>query len=260
MVWSPQVQLTPVFKSGQIITVSVLLEGETEEFLCSFVYGENIMEDRRELWSDIKAHQDSIMFRGKQWMIMGDFNEILDGEEHSSYQDLGLVSVGMQKFDSVIQHCRLVDLGSQGPKFTWCNKREEGIICKKLDQFLVNDIWLHKQDKSCGVFEAGGCSDHLRGRFHMQSEAVGKRRSFKFTNAVAEMSDFPKLMDDFWKNNQPLFQSTSALFWFSKSLKALKPLIRRLSKERLEKLSMKIKEAYKDLCKIQERLMDDPTA
>ena len=94
----------------------------------------------------------------------------------------------------------------------------------------------------------------------MKSEAVGKRRPFKFTNAVAEMSDFPKLMDDFWKNNQPLFQSTSALFWFSKSLKALKPLIRRLSKERLGKLSMKVKEAYNDLCKIQERLMDDPTA
>lgn len=64
VVWSPQVRLTPVFKSGQIITISVLLEGETEEFFCSFVYGENIMEDRRELWSDIKAHQDSTMFRG----------------------------------------------------------------------------------------------------------------------------------------------------------------------------------------------------
>ena len=88
-------------------------------------------------------------------MIMRDFNEILDGEEHSSYQDSGLVSVGMRKFDSVIQHCRLVDLGSQGPKFTWCNKREERLICKKLDRFLVNDIWLHKQDKTYGVFEAG---------------------------------------------------------------------------------------------------------
>lgn len=66
VVWSPQTRLTLVFKTSQIITVSVLLEGETEEFFCSFVYGENLMEDRKELWSDIKDHQDAAMFRGKQ--------------------------------------------------------------------------------------------------------------------------------------------------------------------------------------------------
>lgn len=76
-----------MFKSEQMITVSVLLEGEDEEFFYSFVYAENLAEDKREVWSDIKAHHDSPMFRNKQWLIMGDFNEILDGEEHSSYQD-----------------------------------------------------------------------------------------------------------------------------------------------------------------------------
>ena len=38
VLWSPQVRVTPVFKSSQIITISVLLEGEQEEFFCSFVY------------------------------------------------------------------------------------------------------------------------------------------------------------------------------------------------------------------------------
>ncbi|XP_056857118.1 uncharacterized protein LOC108835054, partial [Raphanus sativus] len=258
VMWSPHTRITPVFSSSQIITVSVLLEGEEEEFFCSFVYGENLMEDRKDLWRDIKDHQNSAMFRGKPWIIMGDFNEIIDGEEHSNYQDSGLINEGMRDFEHVIQYCHFMDLGSQGPKFTWCNKRKEGLICKKLDRFLVNDIWLHKQDKSYGVFEAGGCSDHLRGRFHLQAEAIGKRRPFKFTNAVAEMSEFIKLIEDFWKSNQPLFQSTSALFRFSKSLKALKPLIKKLSKEKLGKLSLRVKEAYNDLCKHQERLMDDP--
>lgn len=217
------------------------------------------MEDRRELWSDIKAHKDSAMFRDKQWLIMGDFNKILDEEEHSSYEDSGLTTGGMQEFENIVQHCRLVDLGSQGPKFTWCNKREEGLICKKLDRFLVNNVWLRKQDKAYGVFEAEGCSDHLRGRFHLQAEAVGKRRPFKFTNAVAGMPEFLQLVEGYWSTNQPLFQSTSALFRFSKSLKALKPLIRQLSKEKLGKLTMKVKEAYNELCKKQEELMMNPT-
>lgn len=257
--WNASVRITPIYKAGQIITVSVLAEGEVEEFFCSFIYAENTVEGRRELWDDIKAHHDSPMFRNKQWIIMGDFNEILEGDENSSYEDSCLVSVGMKEFDDVVRHCKFTDLGAQGPKYTWCNQRDEGLICKKLDRFLVNDIWLNKRTQSYGVFEAGGCSDHLRGRFHLRVEAVGKRRPFKFTNAVADMPEFLKVIEDYWKETQNLFQSTSAIFRFSKYLKALKPVIRSLSKEKLGKLSLRVKEAYQDLCEKQERFLNNPT-
>lgn len=88
-------------------------------------------------------------------------------------------------------------MGCKGPKFTWCNKREEGLICKKLDRFLVNEVRLHKRDTSYGVFEASGCSDHLRGRFHLQADAMGKRTPFKFTNAVTDSLDFLKMIEDY---------------------------------------------------------------
>lgn len=145
VIWNPQVRVTPVFKSDQIITVSVLLEGENEEFFCSFVYGENLVESRRGLWNDMKAHQDSPMFKDKQWIIMGDFNEILEGGEHSNYQNSGLITTGMRDFESVYQHCRLMDLGYQGPRFTWCNKQDEGLMCKKLDRILVNETWMNQR-------------------------------------------------------------------------------------------------------------------
>lgn len=256
--WSSNVRVTPIFKREQIITVSVLLE-EEEEFICSLIYAENTVENRRELWNDIKAHQDSPLFRSKEWIIMGDFNEILEGEEHSSYQNYGLVSVGMREFEEVVQYCNFTDLGSQGPRYTWCNQREERIICKKLDIFLVNDTWINKMAQSYGVFEAGRCFDHLRGRFHLHIEAVEKRRPFKFTIVVAEMLGLLKMIEDYWKENSTLFQSTSALFRFSKYLKALKPLIRNLSKEKLGKLSMRAKEAHQDLCEKQERLLNNST-
>lgn len=109
------------------------------------------------------------------------------------------------------------------------------------------------------MFEAGGCSDHLRGRFHIKTEAIGKQKPFNFTNVVAEMPEFHTMMADYWKDTQPLFQSTSALFRFSKTLKALKPLIRNLSTEKLGKLSLRVQESYKDHCMKQERLFNDPT-
>lgn len=260
VVWSSEVRLTPVFKTDQIITVSVQIEGEEEEFFCSFVYADNSAEKRKELWRDIKAHQNSSIFKNKEWILMGDFNEILAGEEHSRYEDSGLSTLGMREFEDVVQHCRLLDMGFQGPKFIWCNKRDDGIICKKLDCILVNESWLQNRTQSYAVFEAGGCSDHLRGRFHLTTQAVGKKKPFKSTNAVADMHELLTTVADYWKDCQPLFQSTSALFRFSKSLKALKPLIRSLSKAKLGELSRKVREAYLILCDRQEKTLQEPTS
>ncbi|XP_056863946.1 uncharacterized protein LOC130511120 [Raphanus sativus] len=83
VLWSPGVRMTPCFQSDQIITVSMLLEGMDEEVFCSFIYGKNLVEERRELWRDLKSHQDSSIIRKAPWIILGDFNEILHGFEHS---------------------------------------------------------------------------------------------------------------------------------------------------------------------------------
>lgn len=59
VVWSQRVRVTPCFQSAQLVTCSIMMEGMKEEIFCSFVYGFNLVEERRELWSDLKAHQDS---------------------------------------------------------------------------------------------------------------------------------------------------------------------------------------------------------
>lgn len=66
-------------------------------------------------------------------MLIGDYNEILEGEEHSGFINLPRIPLGMRDFQDVARHCRLTDMSYQGPRFAWCNKREEGLICKKLD-------------------------------------------------------------------------------------------------------------------------------
>lgn len=82
VVWNSTVRMTPVYKSAQLITCSVLLQGQTKEFFCSFVYAFNTVEERRSLWEDLQSHHETPLFRNKRWIIMGDYNEILEGEEH----------------------------------------------------------------------------------------------------------------------------------------------------------------------------------
>lgn len=129
-VWRDNVCVTPVYKSGQLIICSVGLHGR-EEFFYPSVYANNLVEERKEFWEDLCHHQDSAMFSSKPWMIVGDFNEILEGEKNSGFMEYSRVSSGMTAFQKMALHCKLSDMGYQGPLFTWCNKREEGAICKK---------------------------------------------------------------------------------------------------------------------------------
>lgn len=219
VVWCPEVRLTPCFTSKQMITCSVLLEGKTEEIFCSFVYASNSVDGRRELWENIRNHQDSPLFSYKPWIVFGDFNEILDREEHSGHDSMNTALPGMTDFQVTTQYCSMLDMSYQGPRFTWCNKRDNGVICKKLDRTLMNDIWMNSFLQSYCVFEAGGCSDHLRCNIMVDTELVRPRKPFKFTNAVAGLQEFVPIVDDYWNSTEPIFKSTSALFRFSKKLK-----------------------------------------
>lgn len=68
----------------------------------------------------------------------------------------------MRDFQNLVIHCHLTDMAYQGALFTWCNKREEGLICKKLDRVLLNEEALSRFNNAYSVFEPGGCSDHMR--------------------------------------------------------------------------------------------------
>lgn len=49
------------------------------------------------------------------------------------------------EFIGIIEACGLMDLGYNGPNYTWCNHRKEGDrIWKRLDRGMVNDKWLDK--------------------------------------------------------------------------------------------------------------------
>ena len=196
VLWRDSIRMTPVFKSDQLITCSVGLEGE-EEFLCTFVYARNLSEERKELWDDLCHHHDSAMFKNKEWMIMGDFNEILEGDENSRFAILGRVSGGMCEFQRVMLHCHLSDLGYQGLVFTCSNKQEDGIICKKLDRVLMNDAALHRFTNAYSIFAPGGCSDHLRCTIQLKPPQGKIRKPFKFVNAIGALPRFLPMVGEF---------------------------------------------------------------
>lgn len=175
VIWSRNVKLQVVFKSSQMITCLIQLHTMDEDFVCSFIYASNLVEERKSLWKDILLQQDSSAYRGKPWLVTGDFNEILDYQEHSEAGNSPQITPGMSDFQDVTRYCSFADLRAHGPLFTWCNKRDTGLICKKLDRTLHNINWLWSFPQSYCLMESGGCSDHLRGIIHLSSGLTPKK-------------------------------------------------------------------------------------
>lgn len=217
------------------------------------------MEERNELWEDLRSHYDAPMLKSKRWILMGDNNDILDGEEHSGFSDSPMIPMGMRDFQEITSYCKLTDMGYQGSVYTWRNKHEEGLTCKKLDRVLINEEWLNSSKAYC-VFESGGCSDHVRCRIQMEVEEKKKTRPFKFSNVIAKMPEFLPVMETQWRDYEALFPSTSAMFRLTKQLKGLKQSLRHLSKMKLGDLTRRTREAYKELCIKQKNTSENPTA
>ncbi|KAG7542496.1 Reverse transcriptase domain [Arabidopsis thaliana x Arabidopsis arenosa] len=183
-------------------------------------------------------------------------------EEHSRGEENPHITSGMRDFQAAVNYCALTDLASHGPLYTWSNRQEGDLISKKLDRVLVNDCWKQSFPHSYNVFEAGGCSDHLRCRINLNMAAgarVKGKKPFKFINAITDMTEFKPMVEDYWSKTEPIFMSTSSMFRFTKKLKALKPKIRHLAKERMGNLTKKTKEAYETLCEKQETNLKTPS-
>lgn len=158
----------------------------------------------------------------------------------------------------MVLHCMFTDMGYQGLRFTWCNKREEGLICKKLDRVMMNDVAQIRFPNSYAIFEPGGCSDHMRCTANLLPPREKIRRPFKFVNATGRLPSFLPMVKEYWESTEILFHSTSAMFRFSKKLKNLKPLIRELSRTELGNLTIRAKAAYDTLCTKQSQTLIHP--
>lgn len=97
-----------------MITCSVKLEDREEEFFCSFIYASNFVEERKELWNDLRDHHNSPIIRKKPWICIGDYNEILDGEEHSEFTNSPVIPLGMRDFQEPVRTCSFENMAFHG--------------------------------------------------------------------------------------------------------------------------------------------------
>lgn len=90
---------------------------------CTRVYGHPKANEKKHTWTLLRrlAGLSSL-----PWLCFGDFNEILNPNEKIGgvNRNANLIA----EFRDAVLDCKLIDLGSKGHPFTWCN-RQFGPFC-----------------------------------------------------------------------------------------------------------------------------------
>lgn len=146
-------------KSLQQITCEVHLPDLPEPLIVTIIYAANSNSLRVVLWAEIELLDVSPLIEGKPWSVLGDFNQTLSPQEHSSPRSLN-IDKHMRLLSQCLIHSDLEDLHFRGEVFTWWNKRKTSPIAKKLDRILVNDLWYESFPNSLAHFDNPDFSDH----------------------------------------------------------------------------------------------------
>nr|POE60896.1 hypothetical protein CFP56_31321 [Quercus suber] len=105
----------------------------SSNWLLYAIYASPDLALHTELWDDLASFASS---HNLPLLLAGDFNKNLHQHETHSNSPPNRRRIPM--FNDLLTNCNLMDLGYCGPRFTWTNKRDNGLVMKRLDRALAN--------------------------------------------------------------------------------------------------------------------------
>ncbi|KAL6535724.1 hypothetical protein OROHE_012568 [Orobanche hederae] len=174
---------------------AVISRHQHEPWLISGIYAKPRKVDKLRIFSQMRRLSAA---NNLPWLATGDFNEICFPHEKSGGRVANLARC--LNFQNWIHDWGLIDLGFQGPSFTWSNKREGwGLIEERIDRALGNEAW-------CGRFPHNSVqhlprtySDHHPILINtIGNDAAPNTKPFRFENIWFNHKECKPLIQNIW--------------------------------------------------------------
>ncbi|KAI9113377.1 hypothetical protein K1719_015902 [Acacia pycnantha] len=167
--------------------MEVSWNGLSSKFFFTAVYGSPNQQFSKVLWQDLNLIASSI---SSPWVLAGDFNAILSHEERKG----GSLrrAHGCKLFNKFIHSNGLMDLGFQGPKFTW----RRGSLLMRLDRAICSSSWIQCFPRSALAHLPKILSDHrpIQIKLGLQLQAQSSDPPFRFLAPWIAHSDFSTIV------------------------------------------------------------------
>ena len=190
----------------QEIHVTIKVCASNLSWLFTTIYASPRLTKQRIMWSNIEKVGQ---LHNLPWLMIGDFNEVLGGEDKFGGNQINLNRA--LEFKACLDSCNFVDLGSADPKYTWTNKRQiSDLILERLDRCFTNPIWR--------ILYLEAVVTHLPRTFfyhHLvlielwKPNANGLERPFRFQTMWLLHHDFHRIVREAWPEGVPLKVATT---------------------------------------------------
>ncbi|XP_047942998.1 uncharacterized protein LOC125189812 [Salvia hispanica] len=165
-------------------------------FFISVAYGKCPREGRKEMWN--KLRELAAKLEGLPWLVGGDCNIYMAEEERQgSVRRQGRKAREMMDFAETISDCQLLDVGADGPKFTWAR----GNILERLDRVLLGEGWTKLFEASRVTNLPRVLSDHCPMLISCKTPGPRVKPSFRFQNMWVRHHLFLQEVDRCWKED-----------------------------------------------------------
>uniref|UniRef100_A0A803PRU1 Reverse transcriptase domain-containing protein n=1 Tax=Cannabis sativa TaxID=3483 RepID=A0A803PRU1_CANSA len=182
--------------------------------------GDENEKSRKILWTDLEGLNTQ-----EAWVVLGDFNDILNQEERVGDRVKDQQS---HLFKDCVNDCQLEDIRSSGKFFTWCNKQQgRDRIYSKIDRILANLKWFDLFPGAEAIFMNEGMFDHSPAllTFHQLSQ-MGKK-PFRYFRMWSSHPDYAQQVNRVWKQ----VVHGTLMYQIVAKLKALKPVLKQINRE-----------------------------
>lgn len=202
LLWnSDRVIVKPLATTEQEIYVSVKVRPFDFECILSAVYASPRFNERCVVWNNLV---NVASLHCSQWIIAGDFNEVLADDE--KYRGRVVNANRSLLFKDCLDACNMVDLGFPGPRFTWSSRRGfQNLIQERLDRYFVNPEWCTLYPNARVSHLTRVHSDHCPILLEFEPGASTKlNRPFKFQSFWLNDLSFPNIVWDAWGQSNQL--------------------------------------------------------
>ena len=128
--WDPTISVVVYKKSAQFILCGVFDPATGISVTVAFVYGFNTESQRKDLWRELSVLNSSSTLHNSAWLMVRDFNQILNTSEHYSIKSYVPPLRGMEDLRSFLDTNKLTDLSCRGTYYIWTNCRPEDPILR----------------------------------------------------------------------------------------------------------------------------------
>ncbi|XP_062076217.1 uncharacterized protein LOC133780570 [Humulus lupulus] len=198
MSWNPAMfDVNIEFCTSQLMHSEVQSKNGRERFKVTFFYGFNEEGNREDLWRNLKDLATGIC---GPWVMMGDFNDILHGEERIGKKDKTRKS---KSFQECVEVCQMEDIKFSGNFYTWNNKQgSDTKVYSKIDRVMGNQQWLQKFISAKVVFMSEGCYDHSPAVLSVYPDLKIGKFPFKYYRMWNKAPGFSEKIEQNWRQER----------------------------------------------------------